>query len=114
MRKKDIVLLAVIILLAILYIAFALIFNDSRGKAFACVYIEDKLTAKYSLDQNCEHIISGINGTNTLVIEDGRAFISDATCPDHVCVNTGALDKDDNIKTIVCLPNKVMICIEYE
>jgi hypothetical protein len=43
------------------------------------------------------------------VIKDGRAYISEATCPDLICVRTGYADE---LKSIVCLPNEVTVSIE--
>ncbi|MBR2613326.1 MAG: NusG domain II-containing protein, partial [Clostridia bacterium] len=48
-------------------------------------------------------------GTNLLIIKDGKAYISEATCPDLVCVHTGHADE---LKSIVCLPNRVTVSIE--
>lgn len=114
MKRKDILPIGAIAIFAILLTAAVLITNRSDGEAFVCVYIENELFAKYPLCEDGEHVISGTYGTNTLVISDNKAFISKASCPDLVCVNTGALEADDHIKTLVCLPNKVTVCIEYE
>ena len=49
-------------------------------------------------------------GTNTVVIKDGLVYMSDATCKNQVCVNTGKISKKG--ESIVCLPNKVIVEIE--
>ena len=46
---------------------------------------------------------------NLLVISDGEARISEASCPDHVCVKRGRVSFDG--QSIVCLPNKVVVSI---
>jgi len=48
--------------------------------------------------------------TNTVSVKQGRICISDATCPDHVCVRQGWIT--NGIVPIVCLPNNVVIQIE--
>ena len=50
------------------------------------------------------------HGSNTVLIEPGRICISEANCPDQVCVNTGWLA--DSAAPIVCLPHRVVIRIE--
>ena len=51
-------------------------------------------------------------GTNTLVIEDGYAYITDATCPDKVCIYQGKINRPGEI--IVCLPNMMIAKIVGE
>lgn len=47
------------------------------------------------------------SGTNTVMVERGRIRISEADCPDQICVNQGYIS-DDTVP-IVCLPHKLMI-----
>ena len=50
----------------------------------------------------------GVGGfTNTIVAEQGRIRVSEAGCPDQVCVNQGWIS--DGTVPIVCLPNKLII-----
>lgn len=44
---------------------------------------------------------------NTLTVEPGRICISEADCPDKLCVHQGWLSR--GITPIVCLPHKLMI-----
>lgn len=48
--------------------------------------------------------------SNLLQIEPGRIRISEATCPDKVCVNTGWISSEG--LPIVCLPHKLVIQLE--
>ena len=48
-----------------------------------------------------------IGGSNTCRIKDGVAYMLDASCPDHYCMQQSPIDKDGG--TIICLPNKVII-----
>ena len=43
---------------------------------------------------------------NMIEIKEGRIRVSEADCPDHVCVRTGWLTADI---PIVCLPNKLVV-----
>ena len=47
------------------------------------------------------------NGTNTVQVERGRIRVSEADCPDQVCVNRGWIS--DGTVPIICLPHKLMI-----
>ena len=48
-----------------------------------------------------------INETNHLMIKDGQADMTEAECPDQICVEHKSISK--NKETIVCLPNKVIV-----
>lgn len=55
-------------------------------------------------------VIEGENGAlNTVQVEPGRICISEASCPDQVCVHQGWIS--DGSEPIVCLPNQVIIQI---
>ena len=58
----------------------------------------------YSLEEDQE---IEIGKTNTLKIEDGKAFMSHADCPDQLCMSMGPVDGPYDL--IVCLPNLVVV-----
>lgn len=48
-------------------------------------------------------------GTNTLVIQSGKAYISEANCPDKQCMKQGKISRAGEM--LVCLPNRVVVKI---
>ena len=46
-------------------------------------------------------------GYNIVVIADGKVRVSEASCPDQVCVRTGPTDQ--TASPIACLPNRLVI-----
>ena len=46
-------------------------------------------------------------GTNTVTIKDGAISVTEASCPDKICVKHGELRTE--MLPIVCLPNKLII-----
>lgn len=58
----------------------------------------------YSLDE--DQIIS-IGDTNVCEIKYGKVRMTQAQCPDQLCIKQGAIDTSGGM--IVCLPNKVTI-----
>ena len=65
------------------------------------------------LKKDTEIVIQGYKGgTNTLIIKDGRVHISEATCPDKVCIYQGEISQSGEM--IVCLPNLVIAKIVGE
>lgn len=61
----------------------------------------------FDYTQPYEINIKDDNGTNRVLIENGRIRMEYADCPDKTCVKTGWLDR--NAVPIVCLPHKVVI-----
>lgn len=109
MKKNDVILLCV--LLSVSLIAFALVSArfGNRGHTVV-VTVNGEEYCRLPLDQNTEIWIEGYGGgKNLLVIQDETVCIREATCPDLVCVHTGYADE---IKCIVCAPNRVTVSVE--
>lgn len=73
-----------------------------------CVYSVDLsiVTSAYTKEIKTE------NGANLLLIEPSRISISEADCPDKVCVKSGWIS--NSTAPIVCLPHRLVIKIEKE
>ena len=77
------------------------------------VIVDGVEVARYPLGQDREvPIETEGGGYNLLVIRDGRAFISEANCPDGRCARHNAVSL--TTQTIVCLPHKVVIRVITE
>ena len=108
-RKTDILLIAVCLLLALLALLAMFLQRESGGTV--CVYVNGECTATYPLDRDTTVVLTTPEGSfNTLVIEDGRADVTDAGCPDKLCANMHSIAYAG--ETITCLPNKTVIKIE--
>lgn len=108
-KKKDILLIA-----GILIVAFAglLVFHFTQKNGDMVVVTVDGVVYKeYPLNKEIAVDITGANGgTNHLVIKDGYADVTDASCPDKICVKSRKISKTG--ESIICLPNKVVVKIE--
>lgn len=66
-----------------------------------------KTVQTVSLTENASFDIETINGGyNRVVVRDGKISVTEANCPDHVCMSFGWCS--DGIP-IVCLPNQLII-----
>ena len=109
--RNDIILAAVILLIAV---AGLLLMNLNKTQGdFAVVKIDGVEKHRYPLSENLTvDIVTGKEdeNINILVIKDGEAFMTEADCPDGICVahrpikNTG--------ESIVCLPHKIVVEIQ--
>ena len=109
--RNDIILVAVILLIA----AAGLLFVNltKQEGSLAVVKIDGVQTQSYSLNENrTVEIFTGDNNEfkNTLVIENGKAYISQADCPDKICQEHRPISYSG--ETIVCLPHRVVVEIE--
>ena len=99
------------LILALLILAGVLFFGLRSGEeqgASVVVLLNGEEAARYPLGRNGSYSLNG--GTNTLVIEDGYAWLSEAECPDQICVHMGKIHLDGQL--IVCLPNGVIVTVE--
>lgn len=72
------------------------------------VSVNGETVSKYSLSEDGKYLITGYNGgENILLIENGKASIVDADCPDGLCVKQKAISSQN--ETICCLPNRVIV-----
>lgn len=107
-REKRKFLYDIILVLALLLVGISVFFivelSRSEG-VLVRVSINGETAAEYSLSDDGEYSLNG--GTNILVISDGEAYISEASCPDGLCVNQGRVSRSG--ERIVCLPNRVIV-----
>jgi hypothetical protein len=107
-KKKvfaDIILICILLVLALS--VFLVVELTRREGAYVVVSIDGGEVCRYSLSEDGEFLLNG--GTNTLVISGGKAYISEADCPDGLCVSQGKISRTG--QTVVCLPNRVMLRI---
>lgn len=103
-KKKDWILILLILVVAAA--AYGIHeFAGSKGADSVTVKVDGKVTGTYPLDKDQEIKING--GTNILTIQNGKAKMTDADCPDQLCVHQKAASK--NHESIICLPNKVVV-----
>lgn len=112
MGKREIILVAVVLLAAL----FLFLYNKNIHQSPAAlveISIDGTVVKTFDLNQNQEYLIeSSTGGTNLLIIKDGEAWISEASCPDKVCVHQGKISHDGEL--IVCLPNLMIARISGE
>lgn len=107
MKNTDFIIISLILVIAfILFIINRIYFTTDGNKVL--VIIDNAVSGSYSLDEDISMVIEGVDGgTNTLVIEEGKADITHASCPDKLCVNQHRVSRTG--ESIVCLPNKVVV-----
>lgn len=106
-KKKDILLIIVILVAA----GLAFLLHEvigAKGANCVTVKVNGVIEGVYSLAQDQEIEIN--DGSNILVIKNGKADMTEADCPDKLCVKQKAVSK--NHESIICLPNKVIVEVD--
>ena len=104
MKKGDIAVICSVAVAFVLSIVLLIPFSKQGSRVV--VKQDDKIIYNESININK----TVDTGTNTVIIKDGIVYISDATCKNQVCVNTGKISKKG--ESIICLPNKVIVEIK--
>lgn len=111
-KKRDIIFIGVLLVVAL--IAFFVIdkFIKKDGNKVV-IKVDGEIVKIVNLTDTNNIIVNGYDGgTNTVVIENGIVYMTEADCPDKICVNTGKISKIG--ETIVCLPHRVVVEIQGE
>ena len=106
-KKADIVLAVALLLLGLG--SFLLLQNLQEAGDTVTVTVDGTVYGTYPLSEDRTLTVDTGRGTNTLRIEGGRVWISEADCPNHDCVEKGAIAKQGQI--ILCLPHKLSVTI---
>ena len=108
-KKNDCLLIAGLLILT-LFLLFFWRFLHHGPSAVVQIEINGTVTETLPLNQDADRILTGVDGgTNHLVIEGGAASITEATCPDKICVHQGPIKETG--ETIVCLPHRLVITV---
>ncbi|MBQ3373166.1 MAG: NusG domain II-containing protein [Oscillospiraceae bacterium] len=107
-HKRDFILIGVLLLCALLLLFVLKGGQRKEEGAVAVVTVDGTEIGRYPLSRDGTFLLNG--GSNTLVIEDGEAWVSEANCPDKLCTGFGKISRNGQI--IVCLPNKLIVSVE--
>lgn len=108
MKKKDFILIFAVLLVIATTFGINYFINTKSGENIE-IYVNNKLYKTYSIDDDEEIKIKSEEGYNIVKIHNHGVEITEASCPDKVCINSGFITKSS--ESIVCLPNKVHIKI---
>ena len=108
MKKWDWILFAGAVCIAILMLM--LISFGREDGAYVIVSVNGSEIARYALSEEITEDIQGMkNGHVRLVIHDREADVTEASCPDQLCVHQAKISKSGEM--IVCPPNRIVISI---
>ena len=114
--RNDVIFIAALLLIFIaIGVVLLLVKNPEffdkekkEGKSVS-VMVDGELYGTYSLDVNQTIKIETKHGYNILIIENGSAYVGEASCPDGICSDHQPINLVN--EEIICLPNKVVISV---
>ena len=103
MKKKELTFIIGIVVFALILWG-GMYFVRRRHYGIVRITVNGEVYGTYSLAM--DQVIQ-IKDTNVCEITGGEIHMTEANCPDHLCMKQKAVDSTGG--TIVCLPNKVVI-----
>lgn len=108
MSKKLRVCVVAAVVLALALIALWYIMRGiERQNPTAEIYQDGVLVKTIPLSEDCDFVLECEAGFNRISVRSGEIRVSEADCPDKVCVRTGAIS--GGTVPIVCLPHRLEI-----
>ena len=107
MKTKYWIMLIAGLLVICLGLSLFLLHHEDAG--YVKVIFDGKLLHKLPLSQDTQITVTTDRGTNVITVKDGKVAVTEASCPDHYCVDRGFCSGGVHI---VCLPNRMVL--EFE
>ena len=106
--RNDILLIAFVLVICAIACLYLFIFR--QGGDMVQITVDGVLYGTYSLSEDrVEEIRTGEDGLNRLIIQNGKAVMQTASCPDGICVSHRPIFRVG--ESIVCLPNRVVVTV---
>lgn len=105
-KKGDLIILASLCLLCVLLFILPFFNND---KATATVTLDGETVREIDLSPSTESYTFEVNSC-VIRVEENTVKFESSSCPDKLCIKSGALSKAGDIAA--CVPNKVVVAIK--
>ena len=107
-RKKDLIFIFSILIVAVFLLLIQRVYGNAQGEAdMVKITVDQKLYGTYDLNKNQTITIQNDSGINAIQIQNKDVWMEEADCPDGYCKEQGHISK--NKQTIVCLPHKLVV-----
>ena len=107
-RRRDVLLILGILLVGGAALLLTLLLRTPGDQVV--VEVDGAVFGTYDLHKDAKvRIETEDGGYNVLEITDGFVSVTQASCPDKLCVHQHRISCSD--ESIICLPNKVVITI---
>lgn len=108
LKRGDLWLVSALLLLAAALFVFHFAAPKTVG-ASVKITVDNQTVATLPLSHDTTYKVETAAGYNLVVIEDGRAFVREADCKNHICQKSRAVSRAG--ESIVCLPHKMKVTV---
>lgn len=110
--KKDFLFAAAVLVAALVSGLFFLYKNGKEEKKEGVleITIDGALYGTYSLTEARQIVVNSSYGSNTVVIEQGMAYVTQADCPDKICAQMPQISQEG--ESICCLPHRLFLTVK--
>jgi hypothetical protein len=105
-RIRSIILLAVILVVSV---ALWMMRSLAQRGGQVCITVDGQLYQTLPLEVDTSVSIETAKGYNIIVIEKGRAFVSEADCANQICVESRSISKNGEV--IACIPHGLVVTV---
>lgn len=106
MKKKDLLFGVGIIIVALVMLLAMQLTRGEEGNQIQ-ITLDGKIYGTYALSKDQTIEVKNGDFYNKVRIEDGKAYMKEANCPDGYCEEQGKIS--GHTQTIVCLPHKLVV-----
>jgi len=103
LKKKEFIFIGALLAVSVLLCVYVYVLPHVKYGSIQ-ITVDGELYGTYSLGK--DQVIA-IGDTNVCEIKNGEVKMTEANCPDHLCMKQPAVGSAGGY--IVCLPNKVVI-----
>ena len=103
MKKKEMVFIGALLFISVMLCIYVYVLPHGTHGTIQ-ITVNGELYGTYSL---AEDQVIRIGDTNVCEIKNGQVKMTEADCPDHLCIKQPAVGSAGGY--IVCLPNRVVI-----
>lgn len=104
MRKSDVLLIIILVILNTLFL-FQVI--DVNSSSTATIYYDGVIVEEINLNKDDVYSLNATNGEVEVSVKNGKVAITKETSPLNICSKQGYVDV--NKIPLICLPNKVVV-----
>lgn len=108
--KKDMIFIAAVLAASVILGLY--FWGDGGNKpetGILEITIDGELYGEFPLNEDTEMEVRSSYGSNTVVIERGKAYVKEADCPDKICAGMREIALDG--ESICCLPHRLFLTV---
>lgn len=105
MKTKYWIMLLAVILTACIGLSIPLLYSGQDAQ-YAEIISNGKTVTIVDLSIDQSFSVLTPDGSNSITVKDGKIGVTQASCPDHYCMDRGMCSGGAQI---VCLPNRLVI-----